>query len=569
MILEQETFNKLGYYPSKLSKGSNKIIYSACDFCGEQYEVIYRNYFKTLTPENPKCACKKCRHLKAKITNKIKFGEEVPARIKEIQEKTRKTNLKRHGVEYSSQSLEVKEKVKRTNLNKTKEEKELQKQRSKESFQKRFGVDNYSQTREWKEKIKEAYKDGSLANEQQEKYKKTCIEKFGVENVFQSEEIKEKIKQTNIEIYGCEFASQNEDIKKKIKDTIKEVYGVDSFNSLPEIQEKKKQTSIKTYGYEHPTQSPEIKLKTRETCINKGLIKTYDGKLILEWAEEKGISRTHAGALLKNYGSEFFEKYEKNTTDIELILEGLLIKNNIIYKKGLTIEGTKSDFLINNVLVEVDGLFWHSDFNQLPKKYHEIKKEHYEKLGYKPLFFRSDEIIYKTEIVESILLNSLNLITNKIGARKCEIKKVGAGDAQIFFEENHLMSTGRGISYGLYHENTLVSAIQLYNKGNNIYEISRFCNKKLTSIQGGFSKLLSYFEKEYNPKQIFTFIDCRYGFGEYLPSLGFKFTHKFLSFKWTNGKICYHRMVFPGNSGYDNKLAKIWDCGQAKFIKEL
>ena len=43
-----------------------------------------------------------------------------------------------------------------------------------------------------------------------EKMKTAIIEKYGVENVFQSEEIKEKIKQSMVVNYGVEHYFQNE-----------------------------------------------------------------------------------------------------------------------------------------------------------------------------------------------------------------------------------------------------------------------------------------------------------------------------------------------------------------------
>jgi hypothetical protein len=63
-----------------------------------------------------------------------------------------------------------------------------------------------------------------------------------------------------------------------------------------------------------------------------------------------------------------------------------------------------------------------------------------------------------------------------------------------------------------------------------------------------------------------TFIDLRYGDGSYLSDLGFKYNHTYPSFKWTDGQITLNRLRFPGNSGYDHGLFKIWDCGQAKWI---
>jgi len=64
-------------------------------------------------------------------------------------------------------------------------------------------------------------------NEIIEKREFTCINKYGVENTFQSKEIKEKIKQTKKEKYGDEKYTN---------------------------QDKKKQTCLKKYGVENPTQ---------------------------------------------------------------------------------------------------------------------------------------------------------------------------------------------------------------------------------------------------------------------------------------------------------------------------
>lgn len=74
----------------------------------------------------------------------------------------------------------------------------------------------------------------------------TNLEKYGVENPFQSEEIKNKIKQKNLEKYGVENPSQS-----------------------PEIHQKKIETSLKNYGCEYPLQSKIIKEKSKQTNFNK------------------------------------------------------------------------------------------------------------------------------------------------------------------------------------------------------------------------------------------------------------------------------------------------------------
>lgn len=56
----------------------------------------------------------------------------------------------------------------------------------------------------------------TLDPEVQKKLKSTCLEKYGVENVFASEEIKEQIKQTHLKRLGVENPLQNKNIAAKV-----------------------------------------------------------------------------------------------------------------------------------------------------------------------------------------------------------------------------------------------------------------------------------------------------------------------------------------------------------------
>ncbi len=106
-------------------------------------------------------------------------------------------------------------------------------------------------------------------NEIQEKYKKTCLEKYGVDNAFKSEEIKNKIKETNIEKYGVEHVLKSEIIKDKMKKTNLEKYGVENPFQSEECKEKSKQTCLEKYGREYAMQNKIIQDKVKETCLEK------------------------------------------------------------------------------------------------------------------------------------------------------------------------------------------------------------------------------------------------------------------------------------------------------------
>lgn len=90
-----------------------------------------------------------------------------------------------------------------------------------------------------------------------------------------------------------------------------------------------------------------------------------------------------------------------------------------------------------------------------------------------------------------------------------------------------------------------------------------------TTVVGGFSKLLKHAIKLEQPQFVISFVDQRYGSGDYLQQLGFEKESEHVSFVWVKNNRTYHRMIFPGNSGYENGAVKLWDCGQAKWILKL
>ena len=97
------------------------------------------------------------------------------------------------------------------------------------------------------------------------KYKQTCLEKYGVEYAQQSNKVKDKAKQTCIEKYGVEHYTNRE----KSKQTCLEKYGVESNLNIPEVKEKIKQTCLEKYGVEYILQSKEFREKSKQTCIEK------------------------------------------------------------------------------------------------------------------------------------------------------------------------------------------------------------------------------------------------------------------------------------------------------------
>ncbi len=431
--------------------------------------------------------------------------------------------------------------------------------------------------------------------------------KIGVRNVFQRKDVKEKIVETNLEKYGVEHPAQNKDVMDKMNQTSLDRYGVKNPMQAEEVKERHKANCLDKYGVENVSSVEEFKQKRRRTCLEKfgkntylgsedcigrvkdiyntdnvfklkqfqdkaisskiksGTIKVYEDKSIKDWADEKGFSRQHFNKIVNEFGWEEAIQTSKRITGVETIVKNILDGYNIEYVFDKSYKTYKPDFRLKNLIIECDSLFFHSDAMQKNDNYHLSKKEFYTSEGYRSLFFREDEIFNNESIIKSMILEELGL-NDRIAAAECEEIQVNKAVGDKFLQDNSLEGVGEGEYLALKLNGEIVSLIQIW-QSPDCWEISRFANKLGKSVVGGFSRLLSFFTVGFAPEKIVTFIDLRYGSGEYLTSFGFIKGKSYPSFKWTDGRNTFHRMKFPSNTGHDSGLYKIWDCGQLKFTK--
>ena len=103
----------------------------------------------------------------------------------------------------------------------------------------------------------------------------TNLERYGVENPFQSEKIKNKIKQKNLERYGVENPSQSSEIKQKKVETSLKNYGVENPTQSETVKQKSKQTNLEKYGVSFAMKLPGVAQKSVETRFkNNNYIKS-------------------------------------------------------------------------------------------------------------------------------------------------------------------------------------------------------------------------------------------------------------------------------------------------------
>ena len=265
----------------------------------------------------------------------------------------------------------------------------------------------------------------------------------------------------------------------------------------------------------------------------------------------------------------------------------------IFYRNYRGIKPIEIDFYLPEYKIgfEIDGIYWHSEVYK-DNNYHKDKTKKCEINGIELIHVFEDEWNYKKEICKSRIKNILGLTKNNIFARKCKIKEITKNDVKSFLNENHLQ--GYSIfkyGYGLYYEDELVSLMTFGKLRKNLgqkskegcYEMIRFCNKIGTNVIGGASRLLSHFIKKHNPKEIVSYSDNRWSNGKMYEKIGFKLDHESSpNYYYVIGDKRVNRFSFRKNvlvekygctkeeTEHDfcikQKWYRIYDCGNKVWI---
>ena len=166
--------------------------------------------------------------------------------------------------------------------------------------------------------------------------------------------------------------------------------------------------------------------------------------------------------------------------------------------------------------------------------------EHYLNEDIRIVHIFEDEWINKKKLVKDKIKTLLNLNTKKIYARDCIVREVKPSDKNEFLNKNHIQGKdSSNIKLGLYtstkyyEEETLVAVMTFCkprkalgqgqnNKNKFDYELSRYAGLLGCNVIGGFSKLLSYFEKNYEWNKIITYADRRWSDGNLYLKNNFK-----------------------------------------------
>lgn len=407
-----------------------------------------------------------------------------------------------------------------------------------------------------------------------EKTKATNIKKYGVQHTGQVKEFIEKRKATCLIKYGVECALSSKEVRNKGKATKLKSHGDENYRNSEQI----KKTCLERYGTENPASNKEVLTKILTTKEQRGLIVRPNGKSWQELALELGVPRTSLQEFVRlNPSSEAIDNFiahrENGLSNIEAIFSTEM--NVQKYTGGVL--NYRPDFCINDIYINIDGLYWHSQKVDRDRKYHYAMRDVFEKNNLRILQFRADDIKYRMNIVKSMINNITGKTSTKVYARQCIIKDVDAFTANAFLNIHHMMGKSNSKFIGLYLGEDLISVMGFKVK-KSILDIDRYASLINTNVVGGLSKLMSHLiHKLSNTINIIHYwVDLRYGNGKSLEKIGFSFCRDVQSWQWTDFDHTYHRtkcMASKEESQSERAkklgLWQIYDAGQRLYVKKL
>lgn len=441
--------------------------------------------------------------------------------------------------------------------------KELIKECRKRTNLLKYGVDNPSKSTTVKTKISSTNKINK--NIIIEKRRKTKLEKYGSETYNNMK----KNQETKILNHGDPYYNGRD----KYKETMLEKYGVDNGFKLPELKKENTDRLFIEKGY-----SDEFKelISNRDKSIEYlagRSLNYYDLTKLFNapyYVIQNWISRLNLQDYI-NYQFEGRSHYEDEIIDY---LKNIGVQNIQTNVKILDKEEADIYLPDNNLIIEFDGTYWHSDLFKA-KNYHLNKSLLAEKLGYRLIHIYQYEWddINQQEKIKQLLRIACGKVNERIYARNCEVKIIRNKEARLLNDKVHLQNHRNAkVTYGLFYKNELVQLMSFSKRKKGLdtdWEIIRGCPGSNNIVIGGVSKLFKHFVKDYNPTSVFSYCDFNKFNGKSYEELGMKFigsTGPDLTYI-IKGK-CFKRQYSNYKNIKDKVDYRIWGAGSKKYLWE-
>lgn len=401
-----------------------------------------------------------------------------------------------------------------------------------------------------------------------ENYKKTNLERYGVENQFQLDSIKQKSQETTLQKYGKEHFVQTEEYKEKNQETRTNRYGEDD----PYQREKFKDTCIEKYGVPNPDYAgfttEQMKLITdKEYLIS--YIKEHNIKNASELATIAKLSPSTTNRITNDY--DIRHLFDYTGSQYERLLCQIVEQIGLEYIPNYRIPTSKKEIDIyipsKHLGIEFNGDYWHCELSR-PANYHQDKSKLAEEQG-----------IFIYHIFEHQWKEKSYLITREI-AELLGVKKIYEGnymvkslpyeDAKKFIEENSLyVPYYITKSLGLYIDNKLIHIQSYLDMGGNYWSILFDVNLLNEDYKNASMILLEHFMKDTNCDKLQIQTNVGYKNQNFPLQLGYK-TYGYIEpdYKWLKSGIVEDFSDWDIEERHKNGWLKLFDCGQKYFMKK-
>lgn len=133
--------------------------------------------------------------------------------------------------------------------------------------------------------------------------------------------------------------------------------------------------------------------------------------------------------------------------------------------------------------------------------------------------------------------NTIKGKNTRVFARRCLVKHLSDHEASQFLDRTHLHKGIEGCIHLALTFNDVVVEVMSFKSSENSYELIRLSSELNTTVVGGASKLLTYFEREYTPTIITsTTTSTPFTLGTIYDILGFTKDNDIYIKEYTHGK---------------------------------
>lgn len=450
-----------------------------------------------------------------------------------------------------------------------------------------FYVDRIYCSKSCKNKDPELVKASNLAR------KNTWEKKYG-SHPMALDSVQDRHKKKMMDLYGVSHALQNKHLQDKAKETKLQKYGDPNYNNY----QKGMETRLDKYGKvvnNHNYLIERRLLKTKwtgieilddiETCDLKSPVQVKCKVCSRKWKVSLDNNRIPSCGCQNTPTSH--SKGEK--TLIQFIKDNLDPDITIIENNRSVLGDAELDVYIPSLglAFEYNGVYWHSE-KYKKKDYHLQKTRRCIAKGIHLVHILESDWLSKPDIVRSMVLNKLNKTPIKVYARNCEVRIITPVEKKQFLNSNHLSgNSNSSINIGLFYEDCLVSVGTFgkprFDKSFD-YELLRFANRLNTSVIGGFSKILKFFDNNYSFNTLLSYADRDWSIGSVYRSNGFRFIgFTDIGYSYTKDGYVFPRQMFQKHKQKDiltkfdptltehqnmleNKYYRLYNTGNLRFI---